>query len=237
MKTSLLPLGLAFLLCSCNLFGPRPQYTTVKVLWGSGYVYLPTCKQLVEYQGKSFKIQGVSIPVPQLGGSAQIGGVSLDPQVLNQAYQTTQILDTNYHSTCALLPALVNDKEKFQNAVQSMQDTQNKLAQLALGVQSAQKSSPAVQLAATETTKPAASSAAPPIVATTSKPVQVAEAAPPAEGPPTGGANESVKEKASYITPVPGGVGPMTVTMLICNTVAAAERNATKNAEKIPAPA
>ena len=36
----------------------------------------------------------------------------------------------------------------------------------------------------------------------------------------------AVKEKASYITPVPGGVGPMTVTMLICNTVAAAERRA-----------
>lgn len=33
-----------------------------------------------------------------------------------------------------------------------------------------------------------------------------------------------VSEKASYITPVPGGVGPMTVTMLIYNTVASAER-------------
>ncbi|HZO47072.1 MAG TPA: bifunctional methylenetetrahydrofolate dehydrogenase/methenyltetrahydrofolate cyclohydrolase FolD [Xanthobacteraceae bacterium] len=31
-------------------------------------------------------------------------------------------------------------------------------------------------------------------------------------------------EKASYITPVPGGVGPMTVTMLLYNTVASAER-------------
>jgi methylenetetrahydrofolate dehydrogenase (NADP+)/methenyltetrahydrofolate cyclohydrolase len=41
---------------------------------------------------------------------------------------------------------------------------------------------------------------------------------------------DSVKEKASYITPVPGGVGPMTVTMLICNTVAAAERSAAKHA-------
>lgn len=29
---------------------------------------------------------------------------------------------------------------------------------------------------------------------------------------------ESVKEKASYITPVPGGVGPMTITMLMYNT-------------------
>ncbi len=35
---------------------------------------------------------------------------------------------------------------------------------------------------------------------------------------------ESVKEVASYITPVPGGVGPMTITMLLCNTILAAER-------------
>ena len=35
---------------------------------------------------------------------------------------------------------------------------------------------------------------------------------------------ESVRRKASCITPVPGGVGPMTVTMLLENTVAAAER-------------
>lgn len=34
-----------------------------------------------------------------------------------------------------------------------------------------------------------------------------------------------VKEKAAFITPVPGGVGPMTVSMLMKNTVAAA-RNA-----------
>jgi len=35
---------------------------------------------------------------------------------------------------------------------------------------------------------------------------------------------DAVKEKASAITPVPGGVGPMTVTMLLMNTVEAAER-------------
>ena len=34
---------------------------------------------------------------------------------------------------------------------------------------------------------------------------------------------EAVREKASYITPVPGGVGPMTVTMLLVNTIRAAE--------------
>ncbi len=32
-----------------------------------------------------------------------------------------------------------------------------------------------------------------------------------------------VSEKASYITPVPGGVGPMTITMLLYNTLKAAE--------------
>ena len=37
---------------------------------------------------------------------------------------------------------------------------------------------------------------------------------------------EGVRRKASYITPVPGGVGPMTVTMLLDNTISAAERAA-----------
>lgn len=36
---------------------------------------------------------------------------------------------------------------------------------------------------------------------------------------------EKVREKASYITPVPGGVGPMTITMLLYNTVLAATRS------------
>jgi methylenetetrahydrofolate dehydrogenase (NADP+)/methenyltetrahydrofolate cyclohydrolase len=34
----------------------------------------------------------------------------------------------------------------------------------------------------------------------------------------------SVKEVAGHLTPVPGGVGPMTITMLVANTVRAAER-------------
>jgi methylenetetrahydrofolate dehydrogenase (NADP+)/methenyltetrahydrofolate cyclohydrolase len=37
---------------------------------------------------------------------------------------------------------------------------------------------------------------------------------------------DAVKEKASAITPVPGGVGPMTITMLMVNTVTAAEKAA-----------
>ena len=39
---------------------------------------------------------------------------------------------------------------------------------------------------------------------------------------------EGVSKKASYITPVPGGVGPMTVTMLLVNTVDSAERSVAK---------
>lgn len=35
---------------------------------------------------------------------------------------------------------------------------------------------------------------------------------------------DEVEKKASYITPVPGGVGPMTITMLLENTVRSAEK-------------
>ena len=35
---------------------------------------------------------------------------------------------------------------------------------------------------------------------------------------------ESAKDVASFITPVPGGVGPMTITMLLANTLESAER-------------
>jgi methylenetetrahydrofolate dehydrogenase (NADP+)/methenyltetrahydrofolate cyclohydrolase len=37
---------------------------------------------------------------------------------------------------------------------------------------------------------------------------------------------DAIKEKASAITPVPGGVGPMTITMLMKNTVQAARQAA-----------
>ena len=36
---------------------------------------------------------------------------------------------------------------------------------------------------------------------------------------------EKARERAAYITPVPGGVGPMTVTMLMANTLTAAEQH------------
>jgi methylenetetrahydrofolate dehydrogenase (NADP+)/methenyltetrahydrofolate cyclohydrolase len=39
---------------------------------------------------------------------------------------------------------------------------------------------------------------------------------------------EAIKEKAKAITPVPGGVGPMTITMLMVNTVRAAEQQFAK---------
>ncbi|XP_041485251.1 bifunctional methylenetetrahydrofolate dehydrogenase/cyclohydrolase, mitochondrial-like [Lytechinus variegatus] len=42
---------------------------------------------------------------------------------------------------------------------------------------------------------------------------------------------EEVSQKASYITPVPGGVGPMTVAMLMKNTMEAAKRNIERQAQ------
>jgi methylenetetrahydrofolate dehydrogenase (NADP+)/methenyltetrahydrofolate cyclohydrolase len=36
---------------------------------------------------------------------------------------------------------------------------------------------------------------------------------------------EGVRQKASYISPVPGGVGPMTITMLVYNTIESARRS------------
>ncbi|MBT0571043.1 bifunctional methylenetetrahydrofolate dehydrogenase/methenyltetrahydrofolate cyclohydrolase FolD [Curvibacter sp. CHRR-16] len=39
---------------------------------------------------------------------------------------------------------------------------------------------------------------------------------------------DGVKQVAGYITPVPGGVGPMTITMLLVNTLEAVERLATQ---------
>ncbi|QUW22282.1 bifunctional methylenetetrahydrofolate dehydrogenase/methenyltetrahydrofolate cyclohydrolase FolD [Sporosarcina sp. Marseille-Q4063] len=40
---------------------------------------------------------------------------------------------------------------------------------------------------------------------------------------------EAVKDKASAITPVPGGVGPMTITMLLKNTLQSAEESLTES--------
>jgi methylenetetrahydrofolate dehydrogenase (NADP+)/methenyltetrahydrofolate cyclohydrolase len=40
---------------------------------------------------------------------------------------------------------------------------------------------------------------------------------------------DSVAPIASHITPVPGGVGPMTITMLLMNTVESAERGLSKH--------
>ena len=40
-----------------------------------------------------------------------------------------------------------------------------------------------------------------------------------------GDVDPAVAEKAAYFTPVPGGVGPMTIAMLLQNVVEAAERS------------
>lgn len=49
-----------------------------------------------------------------------------------------------------------------------------------------------------------------------------------AEGRLCGDVDPAVEEVAGYLTPVPGGVGPMTIAMLLKNTVTAAKRRAEK---------
>ncbi len=43
---------------------------------------------------------------------------------------------------------------------------------------------------------------------------------------------EACQEKASFVTPVPGGVGPMTIAMLMSNTVLAAEHSFSKKTQQ-----
>jgi len=45
---------------------------------------------------------------------------------------------------------------------------------------------------------------------------------------------EAVRRRASMITPVPGGVGPMTVTMLLVNTIASAARSVERKRTCVP---
>jgi len=47
---------------------------------------------------------------------------------------------------------------------------------------------------------------------------------------------EAIAPTAAYITPVPGGVGPMTVAMLIQNTIEAAERQSTRDSAECTEP-
>ena len=47
---------------------------------------------------------------------------------------------------------------------------------------------------------------------------------------------EPVRQVAGWITPVPGGVGPMTITMLLVNTVESAERLLTKSMARLIGP-
>ena len=42
---------------------------------------------------------------------------------------------------------------------------------------------------------------------------------------------DNVSKKASYITPVPGGVGPMTIAMLLKNTLLARETHRSRKLE------
>lgn len=103
---------------------------SIKASWGP--VCVPRCEALVEYQAHSFTIKGVKIPIPQLGGTTEVGEVSWDAKVLNQAFQTTQLLDRQLQSDCQQLPAFASlGRNQFQRALDRMTAREYRLGQLA----------------------------------------------------------------------------------------------------------
>ena len=194
MKAFVLSGCVTALLCACA----EKDQTQIKVPWPPGVAYVPVCKPMVKYQGTSFEIQGVKVPVPALGGGVEVGGVKVDPKILNQAYQTTQTLDFYFRSTCPLLASYTTDKAKFEQAVEDMRAAQVKLTQLALSLQTAQPAATPAPLTASAPAKegsktpaqPAASPVGKAAAKTAVQPVAsaAAEAQPPAK-------NSAVKRK------------------------------------------
>ncbi len=90
---------------------------------------------MVKYQGNSFEVTGVKIPIPALGGTSEIGGVKYDPQILNRAYETTQILNNHYVHQCELIQTDLNiSKEKLDADIAKLRDYEEQLTQEALSV-------------------------------------------------------------------------------------------------------
>jgi hypothetical protein len=192
MKTCGTLLVAVALLSAC---AQRADQTKISVSWPPGYAYVPVCKEMVRYHATGFEIQGIKVSVPSLGGSGEVGGVKIDPKVVNQAYQTTQTLDFYFRSTCPLLASYSTNQAKFEQAVEDMRAAQVKLTQLALLLQTAQlQASPAptaVNPPATEGTKTATKPAASPVETPTSKQAPAASTA----GSTTAKHKTAVKQK------------------------------------------
>ena len=173
MKTSHILLVAVVLLSACA----EKDQRKIAVSWAPGYAYVPVCKEMVKYQATGFEIQGVKVSVPSLGGSAEVGGVKVDPKVLNQAYQTTQTLDNFFRGTCPYLASYSGNKEKFEQTVADMLAAQTKLTQLALSLQTAQQpaTSPAPQPAASPASQPTTAAAAKPEASPAAQPTAKAK--------------------------------------------------------------
>jgi hypothetical protein len=163
------------------MFGPPPDQRKIAVTWPPGYAYVPVCKEMVKYQATGFEIQGVKVSVPSLGGSGEVGGVKVDPKILNQAFQTTQTLDSYFRSTCPYLASYSGDKEKFEQTVADLLAAEIKLTQLAISLQAGQQpvttaSTTSAKLAASPAAQAPAAAAAKPAVGATPQPAAKAKA-------------------------------------------------------------
>ena len=120
-------------LCAHILLLTGCDTITLHVSWQPQPVTIQKCKPVVKYQGTSFVASGVKIPIPQLGGTTEVGEVSLKPQTLNTLYREVAILDALRLQYCdARLMAAQISRAALEAANNRMLDQEDKIATLAL---------------------------------------------------------------------------------------------------------
>lgn len=101
-------------------------------------VVVPKCVPVIQYQGRSFTIKGLTIPIPQVGTTVQVGEVVWDVHTLQTAAVVSQLIDLQRMSACAQLPvwaSSVVSQSDYEAKLTHLFDQETQLAQLAIIVQ------------------------------------------------------------------------------------------------------
>jgi len=115
---------------------PKPCYYVSRP--SGAQVCLPYCRPLIKYQGNSFTIKGLTIPIPLENTTVTIGEVSWDTKTLQDAATVSQILDLKRISRCENLPLIVTsmtDEKQYQKILIEMYNDEIKITHLALFLQ------------------------------------------------------------------------------------------------------
>jgi hypothetical protein len=99
------------------------------------YVCIQQCKPLVEYQGTSFGIKGINIPIPQTGTTVNIGDTSWSKTILQTAASTSQVPDIqriSRYDRLAVIASSITDQKEYEQLLKQMYENEEKINQLAL---------------------------------------------------------------------------------------------------------